>query len=79
MSSKSKEALAGLMMITGFMMILCAAPFGFYLAADNYSDLHRAIIDMLVVTVVTGIIGGVLLTIGRLVSSGSKKFKPRGS
>jgi hypothetical protein len=79
MGSKSKQTWPDLMIITGFMMIMSAAPLGFVLAAEDYSDLHWAIIYMLVVTAVTGIVGGVLLTIGRLVSSGSKKFKAQGS
>ena len=77
----TSDKLLGLLIITGFMLLLTALPVGIFLSLqDHYefhSDWHWAIMLGAVMTIATAIVGGVFLCIGELIVKRRRKTQER--
>jgi hypothetical protein len=77
--STTAEKLLGLMIITGFILLLVALPMGLVFALQEHytfhSDWRWAIIVGLVMTTAAAIIGGIFLGVGELIVQRHRKTR----
>jgi hypothetical protein len=75
----TSDKLLGLMIVTGFMLLLSALPLGLVLSLqDHYkfhSDWHWAIILGVVMTAATAVVGGIFLCTGEFIVQRRRKTR----